>query len=878
MSEPTRPKTIGAGRMAKTESTVSLTGLADLAQAHPARAMEAGKAHLDALSDNAHGERSTVLRAMGIGARSVSTMDESMRFGHEAMAEARKAGDAELAAEAAITLAGSLAMAGDLNEALDLLDRAADGAPGSVMARLQFQRASILSLRGEVDAAEAAFSAALPEFRQQGDEIFEASTLHNRGLLRLLAGDLSGADGDLRQARALHVKNGTDLRLAGAEHNLALLAAYQGDVPEALNRLNASEEIHLAETRSVIPVHSTRCEILISVGLFHEALSLATEIADRNHALGLDQDEGEARFLAAQAALLAGETQLAVEHADRAAGLFASQGRKDWLVNAHRLEVQARYEGGSVDGATLEAAIRVAEELADGSLQVAALNAQLVAGLIALELGDLNQATKLLEPFSRLESGPVELRLQSRVASARLRLARGDRRGADAAARSGFRTLHEYQALLGASDIRAGLERHAGELGSIGLSLAVDSRTPRRVFRWMERLHSPILAFRPALPPDDQEQAADLAQLRKVASDLRTNDGSSTVELVQRQRRIQESIRRRSRSARGTESAPGLGKISPADTAEMLGNRELIEFAELDGHVLAVHISKGRFYMSEIGRSEDLARELEHLRFSMRRLARGGSRGTLNTELERFDHALFGEKSIRDEPIVIVPTGFLFATPWSALPSLGGRPITVAPSSGLWAGSSAERRQSRQVVVAGGPDLEHSDEEVEAVAGIYQNATRWTSSEATVEAVRTSLDGSRVAHIASHAFFEIDNPMFSSLRLADGDLYVYDVERMSSPPSLVVLSACDSGFTETHPGDELLGITAALLTMGSDSVVASVGLVPDSVATKELMVEFHHGFADGLAPAHSLAAAQASVSGTDAGFIAASSFVCIGAG
>jgi CHAT domain-containing protein len=65
--------------------------------------------------------------------------------------------------------------------------------------------------------------------------------------------------------------------------------------------------------------------------------------------------------------------------------------------------------------------------------------------------------------------------------------------------------------------------------------------------------------------------------------------------------------------------------------------------------------------------------------------------------------------------------------------------------------------------------------------------------------------------------------MFSSLRLADGDLYVYDIERLGSAPDLVVLSACDSGFTETRPGEELMGLSSALLSMGTRSIIASVG-------------------------------------------------------
>jgi CHAT domain-containing protein len=120
--------------------------------------------------------------------------------------------------------------------------------------------------------------------------------------------------------------------------------------------------------------------------------------------------------------------------------------------------------------------------------------------------------------------------------------------------------------------------------------------------------------------------------------------------------------------------------------------------------------------------------------------------------------------------------------------------------------------------------------------------------------------------------------MFSSLRLADGDLNVYDLERMKRVPDLVVLSACDSGFSETRPGEELMGLASALISLGTKSLVASVGLVPDTEATRSLMLDFHRGLVEGLGPATALSRAQQSGRDTTSGYVAAASFVCIGAG
>jgi CHAT domain-containing protein len=65
--------------------------------------------------------------------------------------------------------------------------------------------------------------------------------------------------------------------------------------------------------------------------------------------------------------------------------------------------------------------------------------------------------------------------------------------------------------------------------------------------------------------------------------------------------------------------------------------------------------------------------------------------------------------------------------------------------------------------------------------------------------------------------------------------------------------------------------------MGTRTVVASVGLVPDSPATPELMERFHRGLIGAVEPARALATAQAGMAHDPAGFAAAASFICVGA-
>ena len=91
---------------------------------------------------------------------------------------------------------------------------------------------------------------------------------------------------------------------------------------------------------------------------------------------------------------------------------------------------------------------------------------------------------------------------------------------------------------------------------------------------------------------------------------------------------------------------------------------------------------------------------------------------------------------------------------------------------------------------------------------------------------------------------------------------------------MLVLSSCDLALSDRHPGDELLGLSAALLGMGTRTIVASVVPVPDAAA-RRLMLAFHRELATGASPAAALARAQVALCGA-AGALAG--FVCLGTG
>jgi CHAT domain-containing protein/tetratricopeptide (TPR) repeat protein len=136
--------------------------------------------------------------------------------------------------------------------------------------------------------------------------------------------------------------------------------------------------------------------------------------------------------------------------------------------------------------------------------------------------------------------------------------------------------------------------------------------------------------------------------------------------------------------------------------------------------------------------------------------------------------------------------------------------------------------------------------------------TTLVESEATIDRFRSFSTSCRLLHLATHALFRPDNPMFSSIRLADGRITVADLYEMTLPGHpLVVLSACETGRGRPRGGG-LLGMGRAFLAAGASGLVATLWPVSDS-ASAGVMATFYQALlssSDRLDSAAALQAAQ----------------------
>jgi tetratricopeptide (TPR) repeat protein len=859
----------------------------------PRRARElAMRALAEARRHGDGGTASMAERCLGLIAQHLDDFDTAAEHLRAAVRLAERAGDHGRAAEARINLAVILAFQGRGASALRQLSRAEPHLSGIAQGWLAMERAIVLLKLGRWTAALTEFDRALPVFEQAGNLEAQARTHGNRGVLHLYRGELAAADGDLQRAVALFSDLGHDLSSAIGQHNLGYLAARRGDIPLALERYEEAERRYRDHGTTTFTLLVDRCELLLSVGLAAEARTAgegAVVEAVRSRQSG---ELAEARLRLAQAAIADGDHAAALDAALLAAHAFRRQRRPAWGALARYAVLQARLGGDQPHEVTPVAARRLAQDLATAGWRDQARDAQMTAARLALDRGQVRPARQDLTEVSRARhAGPLWQRTQGWHAEAMLRLLDGRRAAARRAARRGLQLVEDYRATLGATDLRAGASRHVVELADLGLRCALEEPDPALVLRWAERSRAAHLLQRPVRPPHDEVLAADLAELRRIMLDQEeaVREGRQRTGLTGRQVAVERAICDRSRFVRGPATPTVVRPPSPADLAAALGGHALVEYLLVGGRLHALTLTERRVRRHVLGPAGPAEHELRMLPFMVRRLAVGRDARPAALEAARvgiehagrvLDAALLMpiEAEIGDRPLVVVPTGHLQRLPWSLLPSCRGRAVEVAPSATVWhlAATSPAVADDRVVLVAG-PDLPHAAEEIDALAARYQRAERLAGPRATVEAVTRALDGSALAHLATHGIYRGDNPLFSSLKVHDGPLTVYDLERLDRAPQAVVLSACESGRSAVLAGDELLGLVAAFLALGTRTLVASVVEVLDA-ATAPLMLDLHAALAEGADMATALASAQLrAFGGGPSSVAAAASFVCFGA-
>jgi CHAT domain-containing protein len=160
-------------------------------------------------------------------------------------------------------------------------------------------------------------------------------------------------------------------------------------------------------------------------------------------------------------------------------------------------------------------------------------------------------------------------------------------------------------------------------------------------------------------------------------------------------------------------------------------------------------------------------------------------------------------------------------------------------------------------LVIGNPtgDLTGAAEEAASVAA-QLGVTALPGQEATTERIVQELEKASHAHLATHAYFEKQDPLNSGLRLAGADVITCrQIMNLTPAPDFAFLSACETGVQEVLPGEDLMGLPRAFLYAGTRTLVQSLWRVSDHDAVP-LIADFYDEMRRSVTSANALRTAM----------------------
>jgi len=732
------------------------------------------------------------------------------------------------------------------------------GDDAELAARCRCQRGFLLGRGGDLARAEADLAVVLeqPHWFTPAER---ASTLLNRGMVHVELGRPAAAASDFEAAAAVarQADDGSTPLLGSlafmAEHNRGFALYLSGDLPGALAAMSAAEDLPADVFRG--PSLFDQGRVLHEAGLLDEAI----EALDRARAAcrpRLDQLlRAEVDLDRARVLRLAGEFDEAAAAARAARARYRRQGAPALVQRAELTVLDCDLSRGRRLAEVLSGALAVETEataLGDAELRARSC---CVAAEAAVRLGRVELAGEVLGRYPQASFGlVVRLRHDYAVALVEQAAGRSPRRVLAAAAAA----LRASQATSATLDSRAARKVLALRLAGLDLAWALE-RGPTAALAALERWTGPGL---PTLrPPADVRQADLTQQLRVLSRSLQDEAPGVTTPA---QRAEVEGLRRElialglAQRQDGTaaearpELAGGLAALVAAD-------RDLLWLFVHDGGVWGVGVTAGRrrvVRLTGLAECLEVSRRVEADLRGLASLAapplRAAITASLGAELAWLDDALLRPWRFRGAGLVVIGCHPVAAVPWGMLPSLAGVGVTVARSVTGWAGGSVAgaAEAAPEVRILTGPGLEHAAGEASAVARAW--GVPGSGSPAVGADLKAALAEADLVHVAAHGVHRAASPLFSSLRLADGELFAHELPAGQVQARHVVLSACEVGAAAVRPGDEPLGLASTLLALGVGSVVAAVGPVSDE-RTAELMAGYHAWLAAGLPADEALA-------------------------
>ena len=755
--------------------------------------------------------------------------------------------------------------------------------------KIEMNLSNIVSRQGKYREAEKYGLSALRRFRRSGERTWQAMAENSLANTYTDLNDLSKAEKFSRLA--LETARGQKMSVTQAEieANLGNISMLRGRFGDALRSLESSrqryDELAMPHQSAIADLEIG--DIYLELNLLAEADEIYSRVSSSFRHLKMRAEEARTRLNHGRVLVRLNRAAAASRELRRASKLFAAEGNASGqavvrMVQA-RLAIDRRRPTEAVDHLR-EAAVVIRQ----GGTPRQNIYLLLLEGEALAVDGHVSDAGKkyaAAAELSKKSEQPATLQLSLNLLG-EAALSNGHRKKARSYFERSIDVVERLRSPIGAAD--AGMAFLASRLGSYEnlARLYLSENKFSDAFATIERGRSRGLldaigetSARRGASAKLAARAAELrAELNIRYKELERSDsdvdklqktiGKTESELVKANRQLSNL------AATGKQNEKAAGPIDAAQIQLHLNDRTLVEFVEFDGVVSAFVVDLDQVrYFPGLTTVDNVGRLLEELHFQFGALRYGGAMSRFAEQLkQRADAVLVRlydeiirpiESELRNEQLVIVPAGPLHYVPFAALHD-GERymaerfEITSAPSAAVWRELQGRKRgkfRSSLLMAHADERIPMVEHEVRELRKIAAQPAVFTGSKATFDAFQAEAGRHDLIHLACHGQFRPDNPMFSSLHLADGWITVQDLTSQRLRAKLVTLSACETGLSKVFAGDELLGLARGFLAAGAASLVVSLWTVNDEAAAR-LMQRFYLFLQRGQSVAASLKDAQ----------------------
>lgn len=737
---------------------------------------------------------------------------------------------------------------GDAGGGLNLLTRTIAGADGlseREQGMLLSQRGLIRVRLGDPKGAMSDYELAEPMLRDEPAELARIGI--NRGNIFLDQAMIQSAIDDFAMAAEQFRLLGNAIGEAKAVGNLGYAYMLAGDLVRALRLMDESASVLARESPALLPVSDQDlAEALLAAGRPEEAVRLLQRAASQFGARRQRLRQAGAELTLAQT-LAWEDPGRAVRFARSATTRFQQAGAPRQAMRSTALRVACQLALGTADPHEAE---RLLAECRRLGMRRDALTIQVLLTGLSRKASDLRV--------------PPNTHLPLRLIAADLRAAEAEDSGHHTRAmriiRDALDQLAGWQATFGSLDLQTSAASHAQPLLERGLRLAVATGRPGLIHQWIERTGALTGRLNPLRPPANPELAERLTRLRALSQE----DDPSTDDLHERDQLLR-FVRERSWMGEGAAELHELVTLGRLQAELAACAAVLIAFFSVGPDAFALLVTPTSSRLIRLCATEELRAQVGGLPADLDLAAADlppmiaeSVVNTLRERLSVIDDLILEpvRGRLRTGRVVINPIGAFSGLPWTLMPSLAGRSVTIPRSASAWVTARTRPHEFATSGFVAGPRLPRAGDEVAAASAHWPQAQVLAGFEATAYAVGAMAGTVDLLHLAAHGHHVADNPLFSNLELEDGPWFGYDLDQLPQVPETVILSACELGATTIRRGDELLGLTTAWLHAGARCVIASPASVSDEVAAA-ILPDMHAELAKGVAPADALAAATA---------------------